>query len=188
VTNFYQLLSSGRNARSFHQTNKSKKIMYFWHEKKYKMKKILIITGFILLVFSSSKAQDIQEVDGLFYTNGELYSGTYKTHYDNGQVKMEMKVKNGKKHGKVKIYFENGGLNEIRSYKNNLMHGKWEMYNDNHILVSVARYKNGKKHGKWIIWNDEGMLLYELQYTNGQKTGTWKSYDGAGNLVNERKY
>jgi antitoxin component YwqK of YwqJK toxin-antitoxin module len=157
-------------------------------EKIFKMKQIVLIAGIILSVLSNSNAQEIQEIDGLFYTNGALYSGVYMTRYDNGQVKMEMNVKAGKKQGKVKIYFENGQLHEIRSYKNNLMHGKWEMYNENNILVSVARYKNGQKHGKWIIWNDSGNLLYELKYKNGEKTGTWKSYDGAGNLINERNY
>jgi len=101
------------------------------------MNRIGLTLGMILFLIFGLNAQDIKEIDGLYYENNELYSGSYCTLHDNGQVKMEMKVKEGKKHGKVKIYFENGRLNEIRSYKNNRMHGKWEMYNEKENQVKI---------------------------------------------------
>lgn len=153
-----------------------------------KMKQIFLIATIITLFISGLNAQEIEETNGLYFKNNELYTGKYSTYFENGQLKMNMKIVEGKKEGKIRIYFENGQLHEIRSYKNNQMHGKWTMYNEQNIKVSVARYNNGKKHRKWKIWNDNGVLLYELQYKNGEKTGTWKSYDEQGNLLNERKY
>ena len=155
---------------------------------KNKMKKIILITGVILLFISGLGAQELVETDGLYYKNSQLYSGKYQTFFDNGQLKMEMKIVEGKKEGKIKIYFENGQLNETRSYKNNEMHGKWLMYNNHGIKTSVARYRNGKKHGKWKIWNDYGNILYQLQYNNGQKSGTWKNFNEKGEVINERNY
>jgi antitoxin component YwqK of YwqJK toxin-antitoxin module len=152
------------------------------------MSKILFICTLVMVSVLGLTAQEIKEVDGIFYKDGIPYTGNYITHFDNGQVHLEMKLKKGMKNGKVKIFFEDGQLHEIRSYKNNEMHGKWEMYNNQNIKVSVAGYKNGQKHGDWMIWNDTGNLLYKLQYTNGQKSGTWKSYDASGALINERKY
>jgi antitoxin component YwqK of YwqJK toxin-antitoxin module len=153
-----------------------------------KMNKIVLLTGILFLVIANVDAQKIKEIDNIFFENGQPYTGSYTSCYDNGNIKMEMKVKEGKKHGQVRIFFENGQLNEIRSYKNNLMHGKWELFNRDNIKVSVARYKKGEKNGKWLIWNDKGTLLYQLYYKDGKKCGIWKRYDNEGNLVSHRKY
>jgi antitoxin component YwqK of YwqJK toxin-antitoxin module len=152
------------------------------------MSRIIFIIGMFLFLFMGAKGQNLEERNGLYYNGTELYTGVNITRYDNGQVKQEMQIKNGQKHGTAKIYFENGQLNEIRSYKKNEMHGKWVMYNEHGIKTSVAHYKNGQKHGRWTIWNDYGNLLYELQYKNGEKSGTWRSYNEKGELINERKY
>jgi antitoxin component YwqK of YwqJK toxin-antitoxin module len=152
------------------------------------MKKLLVFAGIFILFLNAAKAQEIKEVDGIYYQNGQLYTGEYTSRYENGIVKMTAKISEGKKEGIVQVYFDNGQLNEIRSYKNNLMDGTWEMYNIYKIKVSVANYKNGLKHGKWYIYDDTGTLLYDMEYTNGEKTGTWKKYDGSGKLISERKF
>lgn len=152
------------------------------------MKKLLVLVGFLALITTASKAQKIEEIDGIYYKNSKKFTGTYLSFYDDNTLQSEVKVKDGEKHGKATIYFKNGHVNEIRSYKHNQMHGKWVMYNEHGIKISIARYKNGKKNGKWVIWNDYGNLLYELEYDNGEKTGVWKKYDDQGNLVSERKY
>ena len=152
------------------------------------MKRILLITGICILFLNAANAQEINEVDGIYYKNGQLYTGEYISRYDNGMVKMTAKISEGKKEGIVQVFFENGQLNEIRSYKNNQMDGTWEMYNIYKVKVSVANYKNGLKHGEWIIYDDKGTLLYEMEYTDGLKSGTWKKFDNAGKLVSERKY
>lgn len=153
-----------------------------------KMKKIIWITGVCILILNAASAQEIKEVDGIYYKDGQLYTGEYTSRFDNGMVKMTAKISEGKKEGIVQIYFDNGQLNEIRSYKNNLMDSTWEIYNIYKVKVSVANYKDGLKHGQWLIYDDKGTLLYDMEYTNGQKTGTWKKYDSAGKLVSERKY
>lgn len=155
---------------------------------KEKMRRISLIIAFISLLLNVSKAQEIKEIEGIYYQNGQLYTGEYTSRYDNGMVKMTAKIVEGKKEGIVQVFFENGQLNEIRSYKNNQMDGTWEMYNIYKVKVSVANYKNGVKHGEWLIYDDKGTLLYEMEYTDGQKSGTWKKFDNAGKLVSERKY
>ena len=152
------------------------------------MKKLLVLSGFLALIFTATKAQKIEEINGVFHKNSEKYTGTYTSLYEDNSLKSEIKIKKGQKHGKTLIYFSNGHLNEIRSYKHNQMHGKWVMYNEHGVKISVARYKNGKKHGKWIIWNDYGNLLYKLEYDEGEKTGLWKKYDEQGKLISVRKY
>jgi antitoxin component YwqK of YwqJK toxin-antitoxin module len=152
------------------------------------MKRLSLIFVLVSLLLNVAKAQEIKEIDGIYYQNGQLYTGEYTSRYDNGMVKMTAKISEGKKEGIVQIFFENGQLNEIRSYKNNQMDGTWEMYNIYKVKVSVANYKNGLKHGQWLIFDDKGTLLYDMEYKDGQKTGTWKKYDETGKLISERKY
>jgi antitoxin component YwqK of YwqJK toxin-antitoxin module len=155
---------------------------------KIEMKRILVLIGFLAFIITATKAQEIVEIDGLYYKDSEKYSGIYTTKFENGNINREITVRNGEKHGKTFIYFENGQINEVRSYRHNLMHGKWMMFNEHGIKISIARYKNGKKHGKWTIWNDYGNLLYELEYSNGEKSGVWKKYNEKGELISEREY
>lgn len=139
------------------------------------------------IVFSAT-SQDLKESAGFYYRDGVKYTGRYLSYYENGQKKIEMNLKEGKKHGKIRIYFDNGNLHELQSYRNNLMSGKWEMYNLEKAKLSVAHYKRGRKHGKWKIWDDNGNLLYKLQYNRGQKTGKWKKYNSEGTIINVRDY
>lgn len=151
------------------------------------MKKLLFIVGVFLIAFTV-KAQNLQEVDGIFYQDSQPYSGTYQTYYDNGTLKMQTTFLDGKKQGECKLYFEDGELNEIRHYKNNEMNGTWLTFNNLGVKVAEASYKNGKKDGNWFVWDDEGNLKYELCYKDGEKTGTWKSYNEMGVVINERDY
>lgn len=98
---------------------------FFKFYNKNKINKIVLLIGLVVLLFSGAKAQKLDETDGLFYKESKLYSGTNIVFFDNGQVKQEVKIKNGEKQGKTVIYFENPHIYEIRSYKHNLMHGKW---------------------------------------------------------------
>ena len=46
-------------------------------------------------------AQGLELKDGFYFKNNMLYTGTHIETYDNGQVKVEMEIKNGLKDGKV---------------------------------------------------------------------------------------
>ena len=71
------------------------------------MKKIILITGICILFLNAAMAQEINEVDGIYYKNGQLYTGEFTSRYDNGMVKMTAKISEGKKEGIVQIFFEN---------------------------------------------------------------------------------
>jgi len=152
------------------------------------MKRFSLIFTILILTILSGYAQQINEINGVYYTNDKPYTGSYIANYDNGKPRIEMNLIDGLKNGAVKVYFENGELNEIRSYKRNIMDGTWLTYNENKVKVAEAHYLDGKKDGKWYIWDDNGKLIYELEYSAGEKTGTWKNYDKNGNLINERAY
>ena len=151
------------------------------------MKKLVLFVGVLLLAITVN-AQNLQEVDGIFYQDSQPYSGTYLTYFENGNLKMETNFLEGMKDGECKLYFEDGKLNEVRSYRNNEMHGTWLTFNNMGVKVAEASYKNGKKDGNWFVWDEDGSLKYELCYKDGEKTGVWKSYDAMGVVINERDY
>src|SRR5574344_588860 len=107
------------------------------------MKWFSVLIGIIFLIISSAYAQDIKEVDGVYYSVTKPYSGSYKSYYPNGNLKVEMNLIDGLKDGAVKLYFESGELNELRSYKMNVMHGEWVTYNENKVKVAIAHYLDG---------------------------------------------
>ena len=163
-------------------------IVYIYRLRNYYMKQIFII-AFLLSATVSLKGQIVEGKDGLYYDeNNDLFSGVYIELYENGQVKTEMALRNGQKHGITKIYFDSGKINEFRSFKKSLMHGKWETWNEPGKKIAEANYRNGKKDGKWYVWDENGTLRYDMIYKKGKKTGTWFIFDEKGKEVNSKKY
>ncbi|HNZ71248.1 MAG TPA: toxin-antitoxin system YwqK family antitoxin [Prolixibacteraceae bacterium] len=152
------------------------------------MRKFGFLLGMLLIMAISAFAQDIKEIDGIYFKGNTPYSGDFTIFHENGVPKIELLLVEGMKEGAVKVYFENGTLSEIRSYKKNVMDGTWLTFNEKKVRIAEAHYLDGKKDGKWYIWDDDGRLIYELEYTNGEKTGNWKKYDTAGNVISERNY
>jgi len=105
------------------------------------MKQIILILFLLAGINSVLNAQELKEIEGKYFLNGQLYSGEWSTFFENGSLKMHARFKNGLKNGKTKIFFEDGQLNEIRSYKKNEMHGKWIMYNNHNVKISIAKNK-----------------------------------------------
>lgn len=129
--------------------------------------------------------------DGLYFTDEtqtRLFTGGLKEYYDNGVLKLEMIIINGKPEGPYVVYFPSSKPKEVRSYLNGKNHGVWRTYNENGMLTEQAEYLNDKKHGRWCVWDDNGILRYEMQYTKGKKTGTWYMWDEKGRLILEKKY
>ena len=100
-------------------------------------KHCLLIVMFAFFAFAA-KAQELKEINGIYYADSVAYTGKYITHFPNGKNKIEMNLENGMKNGTVNVYFENGQLNEVRSYKNNLMHGSWITYNEQNGYFSFG--------------------------------------------------
>lgn len=131
------------------------------------------------------------ESEGLFFTDAsqtKLYTGGYKEFFDDGELRLEMMIIQGKPEGPYVVYYRNGRPNEVRSYHDGKFHGVWRTYNENGMLISQAEYLQNKKHGRWMIWDDNGILRYEMEYTKGVRTGTWYMWDEKGRLVSEKKY
>jgi antitoxin component YwqK of YwqJK toxin-antitoxin module len=181
--------------------------MVFYQFEKTMNKRLLIVLYFSLVsvacmvgqtrnsVFKDSLGLQVLskpiQSDGLFFTDvtqTKLYTGGYREFYENGALKLEMTIINGKPEGPYVVYYSNGKPREVRSYLNGQFHGVWRTYNASGNLVSQAEYLNDKKHGRWMVWDDNGILRYDMEYTKGKKTGTWSVWDEKGHLISEKTY
>lgn len=83
--------------------------------------------------------------------------------YENGKVKMEGELKNGKRTGIWKAYFEDGTLWSEGKFIDGERNGYGLNYYPNGKLRMEGDYKNDKQSGKWKYYNEQGVLIEEVE-------------------------
>ena len=113
--------------------------------------KVLFMVIFILLFASCGKPKEVNmkdtEIrDGITYIKGKnkVFTGIVKSYYDNGSLREEVTLKDGKQDGISKSYYPNGKVENERYYKNCVPDGISKNYNENGKFLSEHHYKNGK--------------------------------------------
>ena len=101
----------------------------------------------------------------------ETFTGNNLCKYENGQVKVKGKVKDGKPDGKWTHWFENGQIKLEGNYKDGKPDGKLTAWYENGQIVYVINYKDGKKEGKQTSWYEGGQIKWEENYKDGKKDG-----------------
>ena len=117
-------------------------------------KKLLLFSAFMAGASWTVQAQDLVLSEGQYYTDATQttpYTGRYTEFYDDGMLKMELYLKDGRPEGTYVIYYPSGKIAEVRSYYHGIFHGEWRTYNENGQLIGLASYKEGQKDGPWRI-------------------------------------
>ncbi|MBN2349333.1 MAG: DUF3352 domain-containing protein [Bacteroidales bacterium] len=70
-----------------------------------------------------------------FYIN-DLDAGKYEERFENGELKISVSLKNGKKHGNFKEFYENGQLKIRGKYSHDKKTGIWKYYDDKGNLAN----------------------------------------------------
>ena len=99
----------------------------------------LILAGFVLANVPETLPETPKPVlsEGVYFTDvsqTKLYSGIYREYYENGALKLELFLEDGRPEGTYVVYFENGRPNEVRSYHKGQFHGVWRTYNSSGLL------------------------------------------------------
>ena len=118
------------------------------------MKTIARITSILIcLILLTSCAQSIDgnlEKDyikrekSITYYKGAPYSGEMFFNYVNGQLRLKVNYKDGKKDGLYEWYYENGQLKQKTNYKDDKRDGLYEEYYENGQLKLKQNYKDGE--------------------------------------------
>ncbi len=118
-----------------------------------------------------------KQMEGLsLEQNAEVYHGTVKWYFENGQVFQEVNYKNGVLFGDRKVYFENGILKSETTYENGKMDGMWKEYFEKGSVKETGTYERGEKEGLWKLYYKNGKLKEEGNYVFDRKVDTWKIY------------
>ena len=153
------------------------------------MKKLL----FTLVISISSaltvSAQNATLKNGFYYSaDGNLFTGTCSSHFENGKTKSTFDVVDGKIKDAVTYYYENGNVMETGAFNNNDKDGQWLRWDEAGHKIAEAYYVSGKKNGTWLVWDSQGIKRYEMHYEMSAKVGTWYMWDENGKLTSEKNY
>jgi antitoxin component YwqK of YwqJK toxin-antitoxin module len=115
------------------------------------MNKLSVIMFFLSLIMIGCTETrvleaELKEEGGLYYYQGEPFTGVSFEMYNESELKSEVHYKDGKYHGTLKTYFRGG-----------------------HLSIE-GTYKDGKKDGVWLWYasfNEHPVSLHEI-WENGE--------------------
>ena len=154
-----------------------------------KLNKLYLVI-IILFYCSLSVAQEIISYDKLLirenlyfkkFSNFE-FTGIVQTYYENGQLKENGEIINGKKLGLWKEFFQDGQLYISSNWEENLRHGVTKVYFENSgNLQTIERYEKGKLNGLMETFYENGNRSIIQYYENGHAHKR-EYFDEFGNL------
>jgi len=124
-------------------------------------------------------------------------NGKKADYYDDGKVKIEYSLINGKLNGTFKVYYENGELKKIGNYINGLENGLFKEYDELGNLEAEVLMTNGMKNGVLKVY-ENGKISVSTTYKNDMKSGQYVEYfyndetgklqlKNVGNYLNDEK-
>jgi antitoxin component YwqK of YwqJK toxin-antitoxin module len=121
----------------------------------------------------------------LHIINGERH-GSYKSYYENGQIELECNYINGELDGIYKSYFINGQIETDCNYINGELDGIYKSYFINGQIETDCNYEKGELHGEYKEYHENGNLKLQTQCKKGTQTGETKSFYDNGNKYREK--
>jgi antitoxin component YwqK of YwqJK toxin-antitoxin module len=88
--------------------------------------------------------------------------------------------------GKIAMY-----IDEIKSQvplNNGIKHGEQKMYREDGQLWKTTMYTNGKKNGESKLYHENGALKESRMYIDGKTQGEFKRYHPNGKLMEQGMY
>lgn len=107
----------------------------------------------------------------------------HREFYRNGQVRQEVPLRNGHKHGVVRTWHRNGVLASEEPYQNDLLHGICRQWDESGRLL--GRYKMVHGTGIQRHWHDNGQLQVEVSTVRGRFFGRNRIWLRDGTLISE---
>jgi len=153
---------------------------------------LLIVIIIFVVIFRKSTTLGFSVI-GIVFLIGYFASmnQTTKEHYDNGQLKSEMKVKSGELESS-KLYHENGQLALEGAYRDGMKNGLWKRYYEEGQLEAKLMFQDDLFYGR-IEWYYKNGQLQELGYWSGYGKDSYRDNDHKwwyedGKIKSERDY
>jgi antitoxin component YwqK of YwqJK toxin-antitoxin module len=152
------------------------------------MKKFLslILVSFFLFSCNLSESRvlksELKKEAGLIYYQSKPYTGIAFSMWDEKNVKLEIRYKDGELNGISTYYFEDGSINEEINFKKGYYDGVYKgYYKDGHKTKFENEYAEGKRVGIWKNYYEDGKISSEVVYKD-ELPSSIKSYYNNGQL------
>lgn len=99
-----------------------------------------------------------------------------KQYRNDGSIKTEVPVLDGKRHGLAKNFYANGKVQQEIHYIRNKKHGLATTYYKTGIKYMVTPYDSGIIHGVRKTYRQDGALMAEVPFYKGKPTAGLKEY------------
>lgn len=109
-----------------------------------------------------------------------------KTFYRNGQLREQVPVRNGRRHGVVRTWHKNGKRASEEPFKIGLLHGVCRHWGESGRLL--GQYKMVLGTGIQREWHDNGKPQLEVSTVRGEFSGRNRMWLRDGTLLSERFY
>ena len=109
-----------------------------------------------------------------------------KSFYRNGQIREELPLRNGERHGIARTWHRNGRLASEEPYANGLLHGVCRQWNEAGRLLGKYTMVHGT--GVQRAWHDNGRLQMEISTARGEFCGRSRSWLSDGTLLSDQIY
>lgn len=91
-----------------------------------------------------------------------------REYHENGQLKMEGPMVNGKRHGVWTSWYENGLKWSETTFSHGIKSGRTITYYDNGMMRYNGEYDNDERVGVWNFYNQEGVLEKQVDHDKGE--------------------
>jgi hypothetical protein len=106
--------------------------------------------------------------------------------YRNGQVREEIPLRNGRRHGVARTWHNNGQLMSEEPYQDGFLHGVCRQWSETGRLLGQYRMTHGT--GVQRLWHDNGKRHLELFSVNGDMSGCYRLWLHDGTLLSQEIY
>ncbi|MEM9325228.1 MAG: toxin-antitoxin system YwqK family antitoxin [Bacteroidota bacterium] len=125
--------------------------------------------------YYDDEKQEVQEIIE-FRSYDSIPNGSYKSFYQNGNLKIEGNYRNGVPEGLWRYYFESGRKRTEGYYREAIQQGKWRYYFESGQLKATGPLDNGKKTGYWTNYYENGNEKSSGSYFKDLKEGIWNYF------------
>jgi MORN repeat variant len=115
---------------------------------------------------------------------GRMSTTIQKDYYRNGQLREEVPLRRGRRHGIVRTWHKNGVLASEEAFEDGLLHGVCRQWDENGNLLGRFTMKRGT--GVQRVWHDNGRLQMEMSTVNGEFCGRNRLWLSDGTPLSDR--
>lgn len=170
--------------------------------------KLLLLFVTILLTACDSSLKESKVIHGPFLIRDGIHylqstnkpiTGETREFFENGQLKVSVRYRDGKKNGISEIFREDGQLRSSVTYQNGYKEGLEKSYKSDGSTYFIATNSNGKRngvfisyydaksfkgnyledlrHGLWEVFNDQDEKIFVVNFSNDLPDGYSERYD-----------